>query len=268
MAKVQRFGLRFKLIDNSSMTRSIFVCIIFLLALSTISQAQDRLAGRIYEIKTRISLGGIKIEDLKSHFTAVADSTGRFSIKTAVGDFVSFSGISYQTDTLYVADLKYLEVFLTPRINMLDEVKVRGVQTKTGKLSAAPITGAFNSQTVLYQTDRYGNEKGGVNVKIFDADGQKKKKHDSQIEKSEERQATIFKVFQAKNLQNYLPLTGVEMDNFIILYTPTVDTYFDPTFSLITYLNTSYKKFLEIPADERKSETAFRLTLQSDTTKH
>jgi hypothetical protein len=250
------------------MTRLVFISIFFLFVFSTISRAQDKLTGRVFEIKTRVALGGIKVEDLKSHFTAAADTAGRFVIKVAIGDFISFSGISYQPDTVYVANLKFLEVFLKPKVNMLDEVKVQSVETRTGKLSAAPITGVLNSGTVLYQTDANRDNRGGVKINIFDADGDKKKKRDSRIEQQEERQATISKVFESKNLQNYLPLKGVEMDNFIILYTPTVDTYFEPGFNLTSYLNISYQQFLKIPADQRQSETAFRLTFKSDTTKN
>jgi hypothetical protein len=267
MAKARRFGLRFKLFNNN-MVRSIFIFILFLFAFALFTSAQDRLTGRIFEAKTKISLGGIKIENLKSHFAIVADTTGRFSIKAAVGDFISFSGVSYQSDTVYVANLNYLEVRLKPRINMLDEVKVQGVEIKTGKLSAAPITGVLDSRTVLYQTDANNDNKGGIKISLFDSDGEKKKKRDGRIEQNEERQTTIFKVFQAKNLQGYLPIRGVEMDNFIILYTPDVATYFEPGFNLTSYLNASYQKFLEIPAADRQSETAFRLTLKSDTTKH
>lgn len=250
------------------MSRSIFILVIFLFAFALFGNAQDRLTGRILEAKTKISLGGIKVENLKSHFTTVADTSGRFYIKAAIGDFITFSGVSYQSDTVYVANLNYLEVRLKPRVNMLDEVKVQGVETKTGKLSAAPITGVLDSRTVLYQTDASGNPIGGIKINIFDSDAQKKKKRDSRIEQNEERQTTIFKVFQAKNLQGYLPIRGVEMDNFIILYTPDVATYFEPGFNLVSYLNASYQKFLDIPAADRQSETAFRLTLKSDTTKH
>ncbi len=248
------------------MIRSLLIFTVFLFAFNLFANAQDRLTGRIFESKTKVSLGGIKVENLKSHFTTVADTGGRFSIKAAIGDFISFSGVSYETDTLYVANLKYLEVRLKPKVNMLDEVKIQGVETRTGKLSAAPITGVFDSQTVLYQTDVNRDNNGGVKINLFDSDGQKKKKRDNRIALNEDQQATIFKVFQAKNLQGYLPIRGVEMDNFIILYTPDVATYFDPGFNLTSYLNTSYQKFLEIPAADRKSETAFRLTLNPDST--
>jgi hypothetical protein len=231
--------------------------------------SQDKLNGRVYEDKTKVLLGNVKIEDLKSHITAITDSTGKFSIKASTGDFLTFTGFAYITDTVYVANLKYLEVYLKPKQNMLDEVKIQNVQTRTGKLSAVPITGVLGSRKILYQTDEYGNQKGGVKLMVFDSNGDaKKKKRDGDIADNEEKQLVIYNTFQPKNLQNYLPLKGVEMDNFIILYTPDVATYYDASFNLTSYLNISYKKFLLIPANQRTSTTAFKLVTKPDTLKN
>jgi len=230
--------------------------------------AQDILKGRVYEEKTTVGLSGVRIEDLKTHTAVLADTAGRFAIKVIVGDFIKISGFAYQPDTVYVANFKYLVIYLKAKQTMLNEVKVQNVQTKTGKLSAAPITGAFGSQDVLFQTNAKKEYIGGVKVKIFDSDANaKRKRRDAQISDNEEKQLEIFKVFQVKNLSNYLPIKGVEMDNFIILYTPDIPTYFDPGFNLTSYLNISYKKFLELPASERTSETAFRLVTKADSTK-
>ena len=231
--------------------------------------AQDKVVGRVYEIKSKVSLAGIKIEDLKTHTISVSDELGRFSITASIGDFVSFSGFAYQADTLYIANLKYTEVFLTPKQNMLNEVKVTNSQLKTGKLAAAPITGVLGSRTVLYQVDGAGNDVGGVKLKVLDPFGGKSKRDkDNKISETDRKEQAIYDVFQAKNLQKYLPIKGTEMDNFIILYTPDIATYYDPGFNLVSYLNTSYQKFLEMPEADRKSETAFRLTLKSDSTKN
>lgn len=239
------------------------------LFLTNITSAQDILKGRIFEEKTTVGLSGTKIEDLKTHATSVADSAGRFSIKTSIGDFVIFSGFAYQTDTVYVSNFKFLVVYLKARQNMLNEVKVQNVQTKTGKLSAAPITGAFGSKDVLFQTNAKNEYVGGVKVRIFDSNSEdKKRRKDAKITETEEKQLEVFKVFQAKNLKSFVPLNGVEMDNFIILYTPDVATYYEPGFNLTAYLNASYQKFMELPADQRQSETAFRLVTKPDTSKH
>lgn len=250
------------------MNRILIFLLIAVIFYANKGNAQDILKGRAYEEKTTVGLSGIKIEDLKTHTTVLADTAGRFAIRVNIGDFLRFSGFAYQPDTVYVANFKYLVVYLKAKQTMLNEVKVQNVQTKTGKLSADPIKGAFGSKDVLYQTNAKNEYTGGVKVKIFDSDANaRRKRRDAQISDNEEKQLEIFKVFQAKNLTNYLPIKGIEMDNFIILYTPDIQTYFEPGFNLTSYLNINYKKFLELPADQRQSETAFRLVTKPDTTK-
>lgn len=248
------------------MARSV-ILLIFGVFIINAAWCQGKFSGRVYENKTRVYLAGIAVEDLKSHVKTKSDSTGRFSITTSIGDYICFSGFAYRPDTVYITDLRFREIFLDPKQNMLSEVKVTTQQVKTGSLSAAPLSGPLNSKTVLYQVDQNHDNNGGIKIKIFDSDNNKKKQRDAKIEDNDRKQQNIYNVFQPKNLQIYVPVKGVEMDNFIILYTPDVATYYSRDFSLVSYLNTSYQKFLEIPADERQSPTAFRLTLKTDTSK-
>jgi hypothetical protein len=223
--------------------------------------AQDKLGGRIFENKTRISLAGIKVENLKSHVIVVSDAKGEFSIKATVGDNICFSGSAYKPDTLYVANLKYLEVFLDLQQNMLKEVKVVTQEIKTGSLSAPAQTGLFNSHTVLYQTDANGNPIGGIKIMVPDWNKDaRKKKRDLQIAADEQTKQQIAKVFGPENIQKYLPLKGQELANFIILYIPDVGTYNSTGFNLTLYLNSSYEEFLKMPIEQRQSPTYFQLT--------
>ena len=243
------------------------VLLVFGIFIFSAALSQDKFSGRVYENKTRVYLAGITIEDLKSHVKTMSDSTGRFSIKTSIGNYVCFSGFGYRADTIYIADLRFREIFLDPKQNMLSEVKVTTQQVKTGSLSAAPLSGPLNSKTVLYQVDQNHDNNGGIKIKLFDSDNNKKKQRDAKIADADRKQQNIYNVFQPRNLAIYVPIKGVEMDNFIILYTPDVTTYYSSDFSLVAYLNTCYQKFLEIPAEERQSATAFRLTLKTDTAK-
>src|ERR1700735_3343583 len=102
------------------MIRQILFLILFS-ALATTVFAQDQLTGRVYENKSKVFLQGVRVEDLKSHTMTVTGVDGSFTIRAAVGDLVCFTNSNYKPDTLYVADLKYVQVFLDPRVNMLQE---------------------------------------------------------------------------------------------------------------------------------------------------
>jgi len=254
----------FKTISKSAhylrlMIRALFISF-GLLFLVNLTYAQGSLTGHIYENKTKIPLAGITIENLKSHFTSLSDKNGVFSIRAHIGDLVTFSGLSYKTDTLYVKDLNFIEIFLDLKGNMLNEVKVTNQETRIGSLKAAPTLSPFGGQTLVYQTDESGNYTGGVTLNMFDSkSAANKKKRDARIAKDEDTRLKISRVFDAQNLQNYLPIKDQEMTNFIILYTPDVETFTNPEFNLTVYLNFSYKEFQKIPVEKRQSKEFLQL---------
>jgi hypothetical protein len=238
----------------------LFLLLICSFILVNLSYAQGNLTGRVYENKTRVALAGISIENLKSHSITVSDQNGLFAIKAHIGDLITFSGFSYQTDTLYVKDLSQIEIFLDLKQNMLKGVDVTGSETKLGNLTAAPKLSPFGGQKLVYQTDADGNAKGGLQFNLFDSHSNaNKKRRNTQLEKDEQIKLKITSVFSPENLKNYVPITGQEMDNFIILYTPDIDTYTSSDFNLTTYLNSCYKEFRKIPLEKRQSKQFLQL---------
>jgi hypothetical protein len=233
----------------------LFLLFLGLLLLANISFAQGNLTGRVFENKTRIPLGGVSIQNLKSNSISVSDKNGLFSIRAHVGDLVTFSTFAYRPDTLFVKDLNDIEIFLDLKSTMLKEVKVTGTETRLGNLKAAPTPSPFGGQTLVYQTDENGNPKGGLKLNVFDshADANKREKA-AQLTKDERTHEEITRIFSPEGLKDYIPLTGQEMDNFIILYRPDIATFTSPEFHLTVYINTSYEEFMKIPPNRRKSK--------------
>jgi len=240
------------------MIRQLIFIAFFLLTVSAV-YAQDQLTGRVYENKTNVFLQGVKVEDLKTHVMTMTGKDGSFTIKAAVGDVVCFSNFSYRSDTLYISDLKYVQVFLDLRQNMLNEVKVTNQQIK-GNAGFAPQIerGPLNSQSVTYQTDENGNYVGGVKLRVFDG-GPTQKQREKAVDDKERQKQGILKVFNADNLKKYLPITGQEMQNFIILYMPDPNVFYGDTFNLVSYINTCYEEFQKIPLEDRQSKTYLQL---------
>ena len=237
----------------------LFLCSIGLLFLANISFAQGNLTGRIYENKTRIPVEGVNIYNITSHFATSSDKNGSFAIRSHIGDLITFSAAFYQVDTLYVKDLNFIEILLDPKQTQLKGIEVVTSETKTGSLKAAPTLAPFGGHTLVYQTDQSGNYVGGVTMRLFDSNGAaKKKRSDAQKEKNEGIKSKIAEVFSPEGLKDYVPIKGQELDNFIILYTPDIDLFTSPDFNLTVYLNTCYKSFLEIPAEQRQSKQFLR----------
>jgi len=230
----------------------IFVLISFFYATTF---AQEKFGGQIFEKSIKTPLPGIGVENLTSHAKAVSGADGTFVISAKIGDLISFSGFSYRPDTLYIKDLEYLRVYLVLKNKMLHEVQVTTPEIKTGNLVAPPIRGPFGSQRVLYQTDDSGNYIGGIKIMLYDWDKDEKKKiRDRQFIIDESEKLDIAKIFNPQNIQNYLPLKGHELQNFIVLYIPNLQTYRSNDFNLLLYLTKSYKEFKKIPKQKRQSE--------------
>lgn len=218
------------------------------------AQAQDLLKGRVQEQRNEVLLPGIRIENSTQHQTVFTDSKGSFMIRAKKGDVLYFTGMNYITDTVYVAGLKYMVVSLVLRQNELKEVKVKNSELKLGSLSAAPETGPLGSKTVVYQPN------GGLKVKLFDSHSdQKKREKLEKLEEEGEQYREIQAAFNAETVKKYIPLSGQELKNFVMKYTPDSKTFFSDKFNMAAYINESYKEFMKIPEDKRKSPTYFQL---------
>jgi hypothetical protein len=237
----------------------LFTLIITCLLATGASFGQSNLKGKVMEIHTEIMLSGITVENQTTHITTHTDPFGNFIIKAKKGDLLCFSGLNYIADTIYLTNLKNLTVLLTLRSNQLNEVKVTQQEIKGSGWSAAPEKGVLNSNTVFYKPG------GGLKVKLFDShSGEKKRRKLEQLEQNGRRERQIDRVFHPDNIKNYVPLTGQELSNFIIKYTPSIGTYFSSKFNLASYINESYKAFLKFPEDKRKSPTYFQLNGESN----
>ncbi len=222
------------------------------------ANCQNRLNGRIFEYKTRKHLPGIQIENLSTSVTVISDTAGKFSITAKPGDKIRYSGLGYLADTVYLTRIKDTEVFLL--VNMLDDVNIKSTKMSLGYMGGLePILSPFGGETLVYTTDKNRNYVGGVTLKLWNK--RPKDKSNKNLEELQ-LQEKISRVFSAQNLKNYLPISGQEMANFIILYTPNVKAY-NKMDNLVRYLNDCYKEFIKIPADKRQSKEFLDLNSQS-----
>ena len=241
------------------LTLTVLILLFSIFIIHNNSYAQTRATGRLFEYQTRISLGGIKVENLKTHVIAVSDTSGRFSIKAAAGDRLVFSALSYKTDTLYLTNLKLKEVYLELKGDkMLKGVTIVNKEMSLGTI-ATPAATPFGGKSVRYQTDAAGNNKGGLALSLPSFNGDlKKKAKDAQREKDGETEAEIDRLFSPENLQKYIPIRDQQLANFILLYRPSVEVY-QAKFNFTLYVDDCYKKFVKIPVEQRQAKDFMQL---------
>lgn len=221
--------------------------------ITAVAQAQTVQNGTVFENTTRVVLQNIQVANPTSGKIVLTNKAGRFSIQAKVGDLLILTGSFYRTDTVLVTDLKEREVFLTPKQTSLKEVKVVGSELK--KPASGYKDPDFHGQTMVYQRDpKTGAYKGGIALRMhyWTKDDNKRKKEEGMLQ-SQQVQDEIMKVFSPENIVKYVPLNDEDMNDFILLYIPSVKTYTSPDFNLTTYLDASYKKFQKLTPAERKA---------------
>lgn len=222
--------------------------------------AQEKIKGQIFEGTTKMALAGISIENLNTHVKEVSDTNGFFSIDAKVGDLLAFWSSNYEADTLYITSVKKLQILLSLKTRLLNEVKVSAQEIATEKFKTTPTTGPFNSQVIHYQTNDSGRNVGGIKIVIRNLGNHGNKKNKTQrFLDNERKKEEISRVFSPENLKNYLTIRDQELRNFITLYIPDVREYTAGNFDLTIYLNDCYKKFTKIPVNERQSRDFLKL---------
>jgi len=219
--------------------------------------AQSRVRGKVFESKTYKTVEAVTVENLTNHAATSTDAAGSFSIVAKKGDLLKFSSMGYGADTVYLKDLDILSVYLTPQQNMLGEVKVKELEFPPGAFAMPVLLGPMGSKTVRYQTDKNGNPIGGIQLSPS-ALLSGKKASEKRLE-TYKKQDQITKVFNAATLGQYLPFEGQELKNFVILYMPDENTFFDRNFDIKQYISDSYRKFMQIPEEKRRSKELVEL---------
>jgi hypothetical protein len=236
------------------------ICCFFLCILSV--QGQNVLNGHVLENKSRITLHGVRIKNLNNDALAISGDHGEFSIAAKIGDLIVFRAFSYQPDTVLVTNMHEQEIFLLPQTTELNQVNI----TDTGNKSATVNKNSFHyydpqfhGQTIVYHRNKLGEYDGGIIVRMhyFKKDEHDKKKA---LQKVQDRAISqeISTIFTADNISHYLPLKGVDLDDFLTLYTPNIKLYNTKEFNLLDYLNNSYKTWLTLTPDQRKANQIFK----------
>ncbi|MFD0751367.1 hypothetical protein ACFQZS_14550 [Mucilaginibacter calamicampi] len=220
--------------------------------------AQGRVRGKVLEVKTYKPVEAVTVENLTNRAATSSDAAGSFSVVAKKGDLLRFSSMGYRADTVYLKDLDILTVYLIPQENMLGEVKVKELEFPPGAFAMPALMGPLGSKVVRYQTDKAGNPIGGLKMSLGDLFGGGKKTTEKKLE-IYKKQEQIARVFNATTLGKYLPFQGQELKNFVILYMPDVNTFYDKNFNITEYISVSYRKFMEIPEEKRRSKELVEL---------
>ena len=235
---------------------------LFFVFVTGLVKAQSVLSGRVLESKTRIALKGVRVRNLVNRFVAATDEKGNFSISAKQGDILIFTLVAFKTDTLLLTDLHDREIFMLPDVNMLKQVTITDSSGRTGnarKNMVLPYDPEFHGQVLSYHRNSKEEYDGGLTLRMhyFTKDDRDKRKA---ALKEEDRKIAeqIEYIFTTENIGRFIPLKGIDMNNFLMLYTPDVERYKDKQFNLPTYLNACYKEWQTLSDTDKKAGQLFK----------
>ncbi|MCR8558072.1 hypothetical protein KXD93_10480 [Mucilaginibacter sp. BJC16-A38] len=236
----------------------LLVC--FCLVAAVTVKAQSVFSGRVLEDKTRITLHSVKIENLTSKLKTISLNDGSFSIAAKVGDILVFNAFSYQPDTLLITDMHAREIFLISKTTMLNQVNITDTsgRSKANPNAVQHYDPMFHGQAVVYQRDADFRPVGGIAIRLhYWSKDEKKRRKAAQSAKDREISERISAIFTPLNIANYVPLKGVDMDHFLMLYTPDVKEYTDKKFQLAPYLSACYENWQTLTPEQKKAGEIF-----------
>ena len=217
--------------------------VVLLVIIAGSVSAQGLLKGTVYESANGNKLPDVFIRNMNNKQLGITDKDGNFSIKAQTGNLLIFESPGYVSDTLYLIDLEPKKIQLVTKTITLREVTVNSTRQAFDPHKEYPEIYTKSKLYVLSPTTWFGKEA---------KDARRLKRYF----KREEEERRIDAVFTRTYVGSIVPLKGVELDDFMLMYRPSYSFIKgNDNVSLAVYINDSYKKYLALPPEKRKPQS-------------
>ncbi|MGY3053566.1 hypothetical protein ACVWYG_001766 [Pedobacter sp. UYEF25] len=232
------------------------VALLLLLIIPAIVKAQTVTTGTVFDYsKKYLPLPGVIVRNLSGKEATITNSKGAFTISAKVGDLLEFSLLGYHIDTLYLTNLLKKEIYLPVQSNSLSDVNI----------NSARINGSLNNlqdstaeKPTLMSTGgnlqhKGMNDKvGGLSLSLGYGKYRRQQLTEQRIAEKEKYLDQITENFNAKTISEYITLTEKEMQDFMVLYRPSVERVMnDQPFNYTLYIARSISAWKKLPPAER-----------------
>lgn len=209
--------------------------------------AQNTLTGNIFDNDLRsLAIEGATIKNLTSKAIALSNKDGHFVVSAKVGDLISFSFSSYETDTVYLINLFPKNVYLRAQVNTLNTVNVT-----TTKLS--PYLDLKNPDAKPAKEVEYDKNRGGIRLSLGYGKFRKDQAKLQGLMENERFQAEITENFNEETVKKAVKFEGKDIRAFLDLFRPTVEQVkAERPFNYEFYIVKAYHSWTKLPLDQRK----------------
>lgn len=220
---------------------------LFVLVLPAKLFAQNALTGNIFDNDLRsLAIEGATIKNLTSNAIALSNKDGHFVMPAKIGDLISFSFSSYETDTVYLINLFPKNVYLRAQVNTLNTVNVT-----TTKLS--PYLDLKNPDARPAKEVEYDKNRGGIRLSLGYGKFRKDQAKLQGLMENERFQAEITENFNEEMVKKAVKFEGKDIRAFLDLFRPTVEQVkAERPFNYEFYIVKAYSSWTKLPLDQRR----------------
>ncbi|HVW98349.1 MAG TPA: hypothetical protein VHA56_20450 [Mucilaginibacter sp.] len=220
-------------------TRHIFTLLLLLAA--AIVRGQE-LTGSVVDDASGSKMPDVFIRNINNKQLGITDKNGRFDIPAETGNLLIFQCPGYVSDTLYVIDMRPKKIRLVAQTIALREVRINATRPAFDPRKEYPEVYTKSKFYVLSPTSWFGKEA---------RDARRLKRYF----KREAEERKVDAVFTKAYVGSIVPLKGIELEDFMLMYRPTYDQVkANNRTSLAVYINDCYKKYKALPPDQRKPQ--------------
>ncbi len=217
-----------------------FICFAFKPAFA---QTDFAFKGTLIEKGTKIRVALAEIYNTRNKFSVGSNDLGFFQIKAKVGDTLIISKTNYSDQVVAVVDTKEILVFLNIG-NTLNEVVISG---KTKKQTLNDIKNEYRKKGSFYAgKPPFLSFLFAPLTALYELFG-RTPKNARRFEKfyvTELKQTHIDIFFNETIIQKYSPLSGKELEDFMLNYRPEYEkAKLWTTYDGIKYIKDSYKNY-------------------------
>lgn len=233
--------------------------LLFILVLPAKLFAQNALTGNVFDNDLRsLAIEGATIKNLTSKVIALSNKDGHFAIPAKIGDLISFSFSSYQTDTVYLINLFPKNVYLRAEVNTLNTVSVANI--KLSPYLDLKNTGAKSAKEVEYDKNR-----GGIRLSLGYGKFRKDQAKIQGLMENERFQAEITENFNEETVNKAVKFEGKDIRAFLDLFRPTVDQVkAERPFNYDFYIIKAYHSWTKLPLDQRKLPSLPKIKIENN----
>lgn len=207
----------------------------------------QQIKGFVADRGSRLKLSDVDVINQTMKERTRTNSKGLFVIKAELNNILIFNLPGYFSDTLFLTNLNDVRKYLILNTTFLKTIEIKQkafdpeVEYATIYKRAKAINTLKNQPFIFYPSKYFSKE--GKYARRF-----KRKMEREKIERK------IDYRFNELTVKKVVPLTGPELDYFMVLYRPglaQLDKMDQDDFML--YLMNCYKKFKDLPAEARIS---------------